>query len=288
MTEHVARMSTAMGVEEGPECERGVDPALAVARTAWPMLELSRSDVADAVRQRGVPFDGMPPELVADVLLAQACVKNQPGALVAFRGHVFPSVSVAVRRFDDAPHFVDEVYQRLSEAMFVGGPDGRPKILLYSGDGPLAAFVATAARRIALRLATGAARFQGEAELVERFSNISEQETELLRRRHGETINRALAMALRRLPRRERLILRMNLVEGVSTARIAAMYNVSQPTVSRWIHRSARSIYAAVKEMLCDELEVDTQQLQSLLCVFRSQIEVTISLVDASRSVPSG
>jgi len=86
-----------------------------------------------------------------------------------------------------------------------------------------------------------------------------------------------LRLALRQLPRRERLILRMNLVERVSTTRIATMYKVSQPTVSRWIQRASRTIYETVKYLVCDELEIGTAELESLLALVRSQIEITIS-----------
>ena len=69
----------------------------------------------------------------------------------------------------------------------------------------------------------------------------------------------------------------MNLVEKVSTTRIAAMYKVSQPTISRWVQRSARTIHETVKDLVCDELDIDTRELTSLLSLVRSQIEITIS-----------
>jgi RNA polymerase sigma-70 factor (ECF subfamily) len=186
-------------------------------------------------------------------------------------------VATAVRRLDDSPAFADEIYQRLCEVLFVDGPDTAKKISRYGGQGPLAGFVATAARRIALRLSTSSARFQGEEALIQHFSQTPEYETTLLKGRHRETFNRALSMALRQLTRRERLILRMNLVERISVTRIAAIYKVSQPTVSRWIQRSARRIFATVKALVCDELQIDTRELESLLLLVRSQIEITLS-----------
>jgi hypothetical protein len=96
--------------------------------------------------------------------------------------------------------------------------------------------------------------------------------------RYRETFNRALSIALRQLPQRERLVLRMNLVERVSTTRIATLYKVSQPTVSRWIQRTARHIFATVKDLVCDELDIDTRELESLLLLVRSQIEITLSV----------
>jgi len=96
-----------------------------------------------------------------------------------------------------------------------------------------------------------------------------------------------VARLLRKLPSRERLILRMNLVEHVSTTQIAALYRVSQPTVSRWIQRSAKSIFAAVKNLVCDELAIDTRELESLLLLVRSQIDITLSHATGNSSFPS-
>jgi len=106
--------------------------------------------------------------------------------------------------------------------------------------------------------------------------------------RYRETFNRALAIALRQLEKHERLILRMNLVERVSTTKIAALYKVSQPTVSRWIQRAARNIFATVKDLVCDELDIDTRELESLLLLVRSQIEVPISLAGSGTLVERG
>jgi RNA polymerase sigma-70 factor (ECF subfamily) len=247
------------------------------ARASWPNLNLPLEDFAAFVAERFPSPGEVPRDTVPDLFLACACARNIPGALQAFRERHFPVVLLAVRQFDDSEAFAEEVFQRLSDSLFVSLVPGQGKIIRYQGQGALAGFVATAARRIALRLSTTTARFHGEAELVHQFSQFDEQETSLLKLRYRDTFNRALAVALRNLPRRERLVLRMNLVEKVSTTQIAALYRVSQPTVSRWIQRSAKSIFAAVKNLVCDELAIDTRELESLLLLVRSQIEITIS-----------
>ena len=224
------------------------------------------------------------PNWADDLNLAAACASNVPGALQAFRARMFPAVAQAARLYDGSLPFAEEVYQRVSELMFVGGPDGKPKILQYDGAGPLPKFIGTAARRIALRMATKSARFQGEEALVEHFSQIHSQETAILKHQHRDLFNRALAIGLRELSDRERMILRLNLNHRVSTTKLAAMYGVTQPTVSRWIQRAARTIFKKVKELVCDELEIDTRELQSLLFLVRSQIEISISQGDSTRA----
>jgi RNA polymerase sigma-70 factor (ECF subfamily) len=254
-------------------------------RRAWPALELALPDfLGFASRER--PWPDLSDELGADLYLAACCAFDTPGALQAFRTRMFPVVAHEARPYDGSLPFAEEVYQRLSEVMFVGGPDGLPKIRQYGGEGPLTKYIATAARRVALRMATKSARFQGEEALVEHFSQIHSQETAILKLQHRDLFNRALAIGLRALSDRERLILRLNLNHRVSTTKLAAMYSVTQPTISRWIQRAARTIFKTVKELVCDELEIDTRELQSLLFLVRSQIEISISQGDSTTTVP--
>jgi RNA polymerase sigma-70 factor (ECF subfamily) len=250
--------------------------AFVLGKTAWPGVELGCHEFVEFVRRHAIDTNA-PVDIPQDVYLACACGQGDPSALQCFRERYFHVVAGAVRSFDASTQFADEIYQRLSEALFVQGPGAEAKIQRYKGQGPLAGFVRTAARRIGMRVSAASARFQGEEALVQQFSQASELDATLLKLQCRDSINRALCIALRQLPRRERLILRMNLVEKVSTTRIAAMYKVSQPTVSRWIQRSARTIHDTVKELVCDELDIDTRELESLLSLVRSQIEITIS-----------
>jgi RNA polymerase sigma-70 factor len=270
-----------------PHAPRLDDAALARAyeagTSAWPGLALPREELACVLVSRRVDVATASPAILKDLFLARACARNVPGALRAFREQFLAVVALAVRRFDDTPSFTEEVYQHLCEVLFVDGPKRKGRIDRYDGSGTLAGFVGTAARRIAMRTVAGNARFQGEEALIEQLTHGDGQETAMVRLQHRETFNRALSVALRQLPRRERLILRMNLVERISTTRIAAMYKVSQPTVSRWLQRTAQTIFEAVKDLVCDELDVDTRELESLLLEVRSQIEITV--LQASGSI---
>src|SRR6185503_4645219 len=129
-------------------------------------------------------------EIVEDLYLACACNLNIAGALRGFRERYLPIVKLSVKSFDDSDNFAEEVYQHLSETLFVGRGGGTGKISRYSGEGALAGFVSTAARRIALRMSASAARFQGEEALVQQFSEIREQETTILKMQHREIFNR--------------------------------------------------------------------------------------------------
>jgi RNA polymerase sigma-70 factor (ECF subfamily) len=259
--------------------------AWALGKGSWPSLDLPLAGFA-AFAGRDRRLADLSPEMISDLFLAAACAHNVSGALQTFRNRLFPVVAQAAKSYDASGPFAEEVYQHVSELMFVGGPDGQPKILNYQGEGPLASFIGTAARRVALRMATSSARFTGEEALVHQLSQMHTQETSILKQQHRDLFNRALVMAVRQLSGRERLVLRLNLSERVSTTKIAAMYRVSQPTVSRWIQRAARTIFAKVKDLVCDELDIDTRELESLLLLVRSQIEITISQADSTTTMP--
>ena len=250
--------------------------AYAIGSQEWRALDVPLAQFAEFLRVRPLAADVSDLHL-QDLYLACACSTNVRNALACFRQQYFAVTAAAVRSFDASPHFAEEMYQLLSEALFVRSPSGGHKIEQYTGQGRLAGFVRTAARRLALRQSRNSAKFQGEEALLNEFAQFDELETMIFKLQCERVFSDALRVALRSLPRRERLVLRMNLVEKVSTTRIAAMYKVSQPTISRWIQRSSRTIFETVKDLVCDELQIETNELGSLLSLVRSQIEITIS-----------
>jgi len=251
--------------------------ALVAAREAWPTLEVPDAVFAEFLEARQVNLRNVTSAVAQDLYLACACLHGAPGAVGAFAEKFSPIIKAIAHRFNSSSAFGDDVEQQLNEVLFVGAAEGRARIGRFAGGGALLGFVSTAARRVALRQAQARPGFQGEEELVEQFADVRDQEMDILKERYRQTFNNALPIALRQLPRRDRLILRMNVVERVSTTKIASIYKVSQPTVSRWIQGAASRIFAVVKELVCEELEIDTKEMQSLLTLVRSQIDLTLS-----------
>jgi RNA polymerase sigma-70 factor (ECF subfamily) len=252
--------------------------AFDVARAPWGAVLLDPEEFLRFLEGHHLAPEALPDAVLPDLYLACACAKGSSAALRAFTEVYTPVVAGVARRFDRSPAFLDDVAQRVNQTLFV---DGQLKIALYKGQGTLAAFVSTTARRIAFRMVSGVPRFHGEELLLRQFADVDDHETALLKERCRDVFNRALLVALRQLPRRDRLILRMNIIEQVSTAKIGAMYKVSQPTVSRWIQRSARQIFITVKDLLRHELDVDTQEVQSIFTLVRSRLDIGLSQATA-------
>jgi RNA polymerase sigma-70 factor, ECF subfamily len=116
-----------------------------------------------------------------------------------------------VRSIDADPRFIDEVCQRTRVQLLVGQP---PRLATDGGRGPLRAWVAIAARRVALN--------------AKREVNPEARDDVLL-----EVVDRA------------RTLLRLRFVEGLELAEIAPLYRVHESTVSRWVTAALEDPQAA-------------------------------------------
>jgi RNA polymerase sigma-70 factor (ECF subfamily) len=149
----------------------------------------------------------------------------------------------------------------------------------YRGAGPLGAWL----RVVAIRVARDLQRSQkahlsledrGPAELR---SKLPDPELEYLKRRYGQEFREAFASTLRSLPPRERNVLHLYFVEGMTSAAIGTLYRVQGATIRFWIKRSKAAILAGVRERLRSRLGAETEELESLLRLVKSELNVSIS-----------
>ena len=150
------------------------------------------------------------------------------------------AITAAVARVDRSPELRDEVRQTLWQRLFVGTPGQAPRMLSYAGRGPLAGWVAVAAQRIALdmRRARDAHRRFGSGRRSAACPADDHPEVDYMRMRYKSEFEDAVRDALAALPDRDRLLLRLTAVSGLSHEQIANIYKVNQSTVSRWIARA--------------------------------------------------
>jgi RNA polymerase sigma-70 factor (ECF subfamily) len=90
--------------------------------------------------------------------------------------------------------------------------------------------------------------------------------------------------ALAGLPDRERMVMRLHLVGGMSVEAIGKMYDVSQSTVSRWLAKARETIVKTAQALLHERLRVAPEEFQSLAALVVSQLDLSLSRVLASRA----
>jgi RNA polymerase sigma-70 factor, ECF subfamily len=259
--------------------------ALEQARAPWPDLHLPDDEFLAYLGARIEPGPEAPAAALArlhlpDLYLACGCARGLPEAVTAFVAHHLRDLSRYLARLSPNPSLVEEVHQELCQRLLVAAPPEAPRIVTYTGRGPLSAWVAVAAQRTALNLlgrgAGSRTRPLGDA-LERRLAESADPELLLARAHLREGLQAAIRHALATLTTRDRTLLRLSVMGGVGCRKLAEMYGVNFATVSRWLVRSRASLLAGVEEFLKKERGIDPDDLTSLLGAARSQIDLSLS-----------
>jgi RNA polymerase sigma-70 factor (ECF subfamily) len=247
------------------------DAAYDRGRAAWPGVTVDTGRFAAHVAR--LSDDG---ELHEDLYLACACAAGDAAALQVFERQILGEVGRFVRRIDPSPELAEEVRQALRERLLVARPGELPRIADYSGRGPLGAWVRVAAVRLAIDLR----RKRGEAPLpVDEAAPAGELDPEaaLLRARHQDDYQAALREALATLSVRERNLVRMHFVDGMTVERIGVVYQVHKGTASRWIQAVRQKLLDETYRGLGARLRLSPSELVSLTAMMQSQLHVSLS-----------
>lgn len=262
--------------------EAALGDACARARAAFP--ELAYDDAA-FVGDLGRVVNTSDPAAVAvlaieDLFLVAACLANIAGAVETFRGRYRETIRSAVGRLVPAGE-VDEVEQHLLDQMLMGSVTAVPKVRGYAGRAPLDRWIAVAAQRAALiwlREHKTEARARSAAAREPAAAGHVGPETAFLKQHYQGHFQHAMTEALQRLPERERLLLRLHLVNGVSLEKVGKMFGVTQPTVSRWLAAAREALRDDMKKTLGARLGSNSSEVASLAGMVASRLDVSISI----------
>lgn len=262
----------------------GLEAALAKlvrdARAAWPEVNMEAGAFLRYVAER-LPSTGEAHEVLAglraaDVFLAFACVRGDARALEALDAHVLSQAGAWLPR--EEPALVDELRQRLRQRLLLAVGGTPPKLASYSGRGPLGQWVRAVALRLHIDERRAAPRElpleAAPAALEERLG--TDAELAFIRERHQEDFRVAFRAALGRLEARERNLLRLHHVHGLSMDAVSATYQAPRSTVARWIARARERLLALTRDELTARLKLGPDELDSLLRLVCSQLDVSL------------
>jgi RNA polymerase sigma-70 factor, ECF subfamily len=262
----------------------GLEEALAglvrQAREAWPEVSMDTgaflAHVAERLPSKGEARQALASLRADDFFLAFACVRGEARALEAFDAHVLSQVGTWLPR--QAPAVVDELRQLVRQRLLVPENGTPPKLASYAGRGPLGQWV----RAVTLRLLIDRQRAeprelpfeQAPAALAEQLG--ADPELAFIRERHQEDFRVAFHAALGRLEARERNLLRLHHVHGLSMDSVSATYQAPRSTVARWIAHARERLLALTREELTARLRLTPDELDSLLRLVHSQLDVSL------------
>lgn len=269
--------------QDGDRFEASLVVLCARARAAFPdVVHDDAAFVADLARAaKSSDLAAIAALVVEDLFLASACGARIPRAIEVFRARHRDTIRAAVGRIVPAAD-VDELEQRVLDQLLLGSSSAAPKIGGYAGRAPLDRWIAVSAQRAALmwlREHRTEARARSAAAREPSPDGDQHPETAFLKQRYQDDFQQAMTDALGRLPERERLLLRLHLVNGVSLEKIGQMFSVTQPTVSRWLAAARESLRDDIKKTIGARLGSSSAEVASLAGMVASRLDLSISAI---------
>jgi RNA polymerase sigma-70 factor (ECF subfamily) len=212
-----------------------------------------------------------------DLVLAFACAQGDAAAIEILVREILVRVPDFVARVRGAAAIADEVRQVLSEKLLVAAP--RPKLLDYAGKGPLGGWVRVAAVRTAIDLLRARGeRLGARADVAEQVMAADGLEVGVLKGRYQGEFQAALDSALAALTPRQRQLLKLHIVDGVTLDELARAHRVHRATVARWIASARDELLERVETRLRADLGLSASEFASLAELVQSRLHASLSL----------
>jgi RNA polymerase sigma-70 factor (ECF subfamily) len=251
-----------------------VEAAYEDGRARHPDLSLDLESFARYLDER---LEGPPPrgEIAADLYLACACLTSEARAIDELEQRYLSLVPQFVASVVP-PHETGEIQQRLRERLLVARDGVEPKLAEYRGRGRLASWLRVVALRVALNFLSERG---GGREIPSDSDDLlasPDPELEYLRARYAPQFHQAFTQALAALEARDRTVLRLHLVDGLSIDRIGQLYEVHRATAARWLAQARDHLFDKTRARLHDELGLSATEFASIVKLVRSQLDVSI------------
>ena len=223
----------------------------------------------------------------ADLLVAIGCLGNDPLALQIFEAEYVTDSRRALARLRLDPPTIEEIVQQVRAKILVGNGSG-PRLTSYSARGPLAGWV----RAIAVHEAMSARRAElrrgphDGPSAIERMQIDAEPELAQLRAMYAVPFKAAFAEVLTGLAPRDRNVLRLVYVDGLTADQVGLAYGVHRVSVARWLQQIRASLFSRTKQLLSERLRLSPSEFESVTRMCLSQIDVSLDriLVDLDSS----
>jgi RNA polymerase sigma-70 factor (ECF subfamily) len=248
---------------------------LDAARAAFPRVSFDEGRCARAL---GRAARGATPEVLdalpVDVLLAAEALAGTPAAVAVLDEWIVAEARHATQHLRAGPGFSDELAQQVRQRVLA---PPAPKLADYTGKGSLKKWLRASATRLGLNLVSYEGRHRSgdddDDEALGRLqTSAASPELAMLKAEAAQHFQQALRAAFSKLTPKERNLLRLYFLDGVSSAQLAQSWGTHRVTVTRWL-ASARAavVDAAVAELRARGV-LSTASVADLHLLVRSQL----------------
>lgn len=252
-------------------------------------LAAMRRVIEERLSDVRVPWDGFVDALATrdiatlnddgavELALACACVEHEPRALARFEAEYISVVPPALAHMKLDASVVDDIQQAVRAKLLVADADGEVKLVRYAGGGTLRGLVKVTAVRTAISLLRKDKGADGRTADLDRLAEQTDNpELSFLKQHYRAAFAEAFEEAVRSLDERERNVMRLHLLGGMTLEEVARMYSVNRSTIVRTLQRARGRLLTETRKVLRERLSVSRTEFDSVVALIRSRLDVSL------------
>jgi len=274
-------------VEPRPEAFR-YDPAVETTiaalhqrgRGAWPDIGLVTLErfAGELARRLGETASlAVLGQLHHDIYLAVAASDGDLPAIAACERIGRREIEFAASKLRATPSQADETRSELGRLMFTSEGERECAIASFTGRGDLRGYVCViVARALGRRIQRDRREVTLDDQVLDAFAPQLAPEVALIREQYRPQVDEALRNAIAALSDRQRAVLRFHLIEGWSIDQLGERYGVHRATAARWLTGAREELGARIRGELAERLAIPESQVDSIVALVTSRIEVSV------------
>jgi RNA polymerase sigma-70 factor (ECF subfamily) len=280
-----AAPDAARGLGEPESAEQALVALCAEAAAAWPGVAVDAAEVVRVLAGKLAADD--PPSLttaaVTEIHLAIACARGDNAAVAAFDRAYLDVVPQALASMKLPTATVEDVRSTVRDKLLLADGDRTARILDYAGRGRLRGLVQVTATRTAIDRIRLEER---EAELPAReLAASTDVALSLIKAQYRAAFSAGFARAVAGASRRDRNLLRLHFLGGMTLEQLAQMYNVHRATVVRWLAAAREAVFDATREHVAGQIDAPPDELDEMFDLVKSRVELSVERLLASVEV---
>jgi len=250
-----------------------IENAYTAGRWDWP--DFNKPQLADYARHvRGLQTTAEALERYgSDLYLALGCAMGDTQALRALQDKYFTVLEGVLAKSDFDKTQIQDVLQQVMLRLCTGEA---PRILTYAGRASLTTWLHITTLRLAMDIWPRNRPRELSLALEHLADDGRTPELQVAIENARPAFQTALHSAIGALPERDKTLLRLCFLDGLTVDDIGNLYGVHRATAARWISEIRRGILDVVRLKLSQELGLSVSEFDSLAILIRSQLQLSL------------
>jgi len=257
-----------------PDAGEAVLAALcAEAAAAWPGVAVEPAELVAALAAKDPP--ALTGAAAIELHLALACARGDQAAIAAFERSYLDVVPQALAGMRLPAATVEDIRALVRDKLLLADGAVPPRVLDYAGKGRLRGLVQVTATRAAIDRIRHDER-EVELPAGRELAASANLELSLIKAQYRSAFIDGFTHAVAAASRRDRNLMRLHFLGGITLEQLAQMYGVHRATVVRWLAAAREAVFAATRDHLATTLGAPREELDEVFALVESRVELSL------------